>query len=323
MKSLICGVFTLLLCMSSAHASTQAKLIIDTGPYGVHSWFLKGIKDDAFSKRGLDIEFVGKGPGSFKSGLALATGRADIGYHDYNSVVLVNSKSDDPKVLAIFVVDDLMQNTIITLKSSGIKTFDDLNGRKLGSHPTSFTNKILATVTSASWIDVPVHMPGRVPALVSGHIDAISAFPTSSVFNLEKAGVGIDELNIIKLSDHYPMAVSRVITVNVDWAEKNPQAVKVLREVSRELLKAFIKNPAESISALEGPVVSTSKKVDIEVRRAQYGIDELVNTPFVQKNGISNPTMVGPRLSEYTNLLVEKLNLPIRHPDNKYFDLGE
>ncbi len=64
MKSLICGVFTLLLCMSSAHASTQAKLIIDTGPYGVHSWFLKGIKDDAFSKRGLDIEFVGKGPGS-------------------------------------------------------------------------------------------------------------------------------------------------------------------------------------------------------------------------------------------------------------------
>ena len=70
MKSLICGVFTLLLCMSSAHASTQAKLIIDTGPFGVHSWFLKGIKDGAFSKRGLDIEFVGKGPGSIKTGLA-------------------------------------------------------------------------------------------------------------------------------------------------------------------------------------------------------------------------------------------------------------
>ena len=182
---------------------------------------------------------------------------------------------------------------------------------------------LLSTVTSAKWVDVPTHMPARVPALVSGHIDAISAFPTSSVFNLEKAGVGIDELNIIKLSDHYPMAVSRVITVNADWAEKNPQAVKVLREVSRELLKSFIKNPAESISALEGPIVSTSKKVAIEVRRAQYGIDELVNTPFVQKNGISNPSAVGPRLSKYTNLLVEKLNLPTRHPDGKYFDLGE
>ena len=74
---------------------------------------------------------------------------------------------------------------------------------------------------------------------------------------------------------------------------------------------------------MEGPIVSTSKKVAIEVRRAQYGIDELVNTSFVQKNGISNPSAVSPRLSEYTNLLVEKLNLPIRHPDNKYFDLGE
>ena len=323
MKSLICGVFTLLLCMSSAHASTQAKLIIDTGPFGVHSWFLKGIQNGAFSKRGLDIEFVGKGPGSIKTGLAVATGRADIGYHDYSGVVLVNSKSDDPKVLAVFVVDDKSQNGVITLKSSGIKTFDDLDGRKLGSHPTSFTNRVLTTVTSASWINVPIHMPARVPALVAGHIDAITSFTTSVVFNLEKAGVGIDELNIIKLSDHYPMAVSRVITVNADWAAKNPQAVKVLREVSRQLLKDFIKNPAASVSALEGPVVSTSKKVDIEVRRAQYGIDELVNTPFVQKNGISNPSMVGPRLSEFTTILVEKLNLPTRHPDNKYFDLGE
>jgi len=226
--------------MSSVHASTQAKLIIDTGPFGVHSWFLKGIKDGAFSKRGLDIEFVGKGPGSVKTGLALATGRADIGYHDYSGVVLVNSKSPDPKILAILVVDDKAQNGVITLKSSGIKTFDDLNGRKLGSHPTSFTNKVLTTVTSANWINVPIHMPARVPALVSGHIDAITSFTTSVVFNLEKAGIGIDELNIIKLSDHFPMAVSRVITVNADWAAKNPQAVKVLREVSRQLLNDFI-----------------------------------------------------------------------------------
>jgi len=66
MKSLICGVFTLLLCMSSVHASTPAKFIVDTGPFGVHSWFLKGIKDGAFSKRGLDIEFVGKAPAVLK-----------------------------------------------------------------------------------------------------------------------------------------------------------------------------------------------------------------------------------------------------------------
>ena len=147
------GYFTTMHVFNSCINTT--KLIIDTGPYGVHSWFMKGIKDGAFSKRGLDIEFVEKALAVLKVVNIFATGRADIGYHDYNSVVLVNSKSSDPKVLAVFVVDDLMQNTIITLKSSGIKTIDDLNGRKLGSHPTSFTNKILSTVTSVSWIDVP------------------------------------------------------------------------------------------------------------------------------------------------------------------------
>lgn len=321
--SLFVGIMFTLMATTAVAENVKARFVIDTGPFGVHSWFIKGIKDGAFSNRGLDIEFVGKGPGSIKSGMALVSGKADIGYQDYSGVVIVNSKLVDPKVLAILVVDDKAQDGVFALKSSGIKTFDDLDGRKLGGLPTGVTSKTLPAVTSAKWEPVPMQLPARVPALVSGHVDAIDGFTTSNIFNLEKAGIGIEEINIIKLSDKFPMAVSRVITVNADWAAANPQAVKVLREVSRELLVDFIKNPAESVAALEGPIVSTSKKVDIEIRRAQYGIDELVNTPFVQQHGISNSSKVGPRLSQFTSLLVEKLSLPNRHPDNKYFDLGE
>lgn len=308
----------------SAHAeNVKARLVIDTGPFGVHSWLIAGIKNGAFSKRGLDIEFVGTGPGSIKTGMALVSGKAEIGYQDYSGVVFINSNSTDPKVLAIFVVDDKAQDGVFALKSSGIKTFDDLDGRTLGGLPTGVTSKSLPAVTNAKWKIVPMQMPARVPALISGQVDAIDGFMTSNIFNLEKAGVSLDQVNVIKMSDKFPEAVSRVITVNTDWAASNPQAVRILREVSRELLEDFIKNPAASVAALDGPIVSTSKKVDIELRRAQYGIDELVNTPFVQKHGISNPSKVGPRMSAYTTVLVERQGLTTRHPDNKYFDLGE
>ena len=86
--------------------NTKARLIMDIGPLGVHSWILKGIEDGAFARRGIDLEFIGTGPGSVKTGLAITAGKAELGYQDFSGVVLINSKSDDPKVTAIFVVDD-------------------------------------------------------------------------------------------------------------------------------------------------------------------------------------------------------------------------
>lgn len=301
--------------------NVKARLVIDIGPFGVHSWILKGIKDGAFARRGVDVEFVGTGPGSVKTSLAITAGKAELGYHDYSGVVLVNSKLADPKVTVIFVVDDRVQDAVFTLNSSGIKTFDDLNNRSFGGLITGVTAKVLPAVTDAKWKMVNMPFSARVPSLLTGKVDAVEGFTTSMIFNLLRAGATPDKYTVIKLSDKFPRGISRVITVNSDWAAANPKAVVAIREVIRELLADFVKNPAASVAALSGPLVSTDAKRALEVRRAQYGIDELVNTPFVQKNGISNATAVGPRLSEYTSLLVTKLGLPTRHLDYKYFDL--
>jgi len=326
MKKFIIGVAVAMAVVftSAMHANaenTKARLIMDIGPLGVHSWILKGIEDGAFARRGVDVEFIGKGPGSVKTSLAITAGKAELGYQDYSGVVLVNSKSADPKVIAIFVVDDKAQDAVFSFKEKGITSFDKLDGKTLGGFITGVTNKVLPAVTNAKWEMVNMPFSARVPSLVTGNVDAVEGFITTNVFNFEKVGVTRDQLNIVRMSDKFPMAVSRVITVNSDWAAANPKAVVAIREVLHELLADFVKNPAASVATLSGPIVSTDAKRALELRRAQYGIDELVNTPFVQKNGISNPKAVGPRLSEYTSLLVTKLGLLNRHPDSKYFDL--
>ena len=91
---------TVALSANTASAdSVKARLVIDIGPLGVHSWILKGIQDGAFARRGVDVQFIGKGPGSVKNSLAITAGKAELGYHDYSGVVLVNSKQDNPKVV--------------------------------------------------------------------------------------------------------------------------------------------------------------------------------------------------------------------------------
>ena len=325
MKKLIMALamaITVALSANTASAdNVKARLVIDIGPMGFHSWILKGIKDGAFAKRGVDLEFVGKGPGSVKTTLALSAGKAELGYHDYSGIVLVNSKSQDPKVTAIFVVDDKAQDGVYSKVGSGIKTVDDLQGKQLGGFITGTTARILPSVTSAKWNTVNMTFSARVPALVSDKVDAIEGFLTTNKFNLEKAGYPWDKINVIKLSDKFPMAVSRVISVNTDWAKANPEAVIAIREVCKQLLAEFVKNPAASVTALSGPIVSTAKKRDIELRRAQFGIDELVMTTNVKVNGFNNAQVLGPRLTQYTDLLVNKLGLPNRHANSKYFDL--
>ena len=308
--------------VSTANAkNVDAKLVIDIGPLGVHSWILKAIQDGAFAKRGVNLKFVGKGPGAVKAAMAVTAGKADVSYQDYSGLVLVNSKSKDPKVTAIFVVDDKTQDAVWALKKSGIKKLSDLNGKKVGDFLSGVTVKTLPGVTDAKFTVINMHFKNRIPAMLSGEVDAIAGFLTSNKINLEKAGVAWSDINVIPMSDVFPMAVSRVLTVNSDFARANPNAVVAIREVAREYVAAFIKDPGPSVATLNGPVVSTDKKKAFELSRALYGISELVNTPFVQKHGISNAQALSPRLDEYTTLLVTKLGLPNRHPNNKYFDL--
>jgi len=318
---LFAGIIFVLMANTAVAENVKARLVLDNGPWGVHAWIIQGIKNGAFAERGLDIEYIGNGPGSVKSGMLISSGKAEIGFQDYSGVVLVNSKTDDPKLLTVFVVDDKAQDGVYSFKEKGIASFDDLDGKKLGGYATGVTTNVLPAITSAKWDMINIPFSGRVPALVSGEVDAVEGFLTTNILNFEKVGVTPDKLNILKLSDKFPMAVSRVITVNSDWAAANPEAVKALREVCRELVAEFIKNPKAGVDAIDGPFVSTDAKRAVELKRAIFANDELVNTPFVQKHGISNASALEPRLTEYTSLLVSKLGLPNRHPDNKYFDL--
>ena len=52
---------------AAAKELTDAKFLFDTGPYGNHTWVLKGIKNGTFEKYGINLVPIGVGPGSVKT----------------------------------------------------------------------------------------------------------------------------------------------------------------------------------------------------------------------------------------------------------------
>lgn len=104
-----------------------------------------------------------------------------------------------------------------------------------------------------------------------------------------------------------------VIAIDNKWAKNNPKLVNNLKTALSEALANHVKNPARSIESLSGAGVSTAQLKEIELERATFEINNLIMTPFVKQNGINNVIMLLPRLTRYTELLNDKLEVKNKH----------
>ena len=94
------------------------------------------------------------------------------------------------------------------------------------------------------------------------------------------------------------------------------KAVFPVAGLGTRFLPATKAMPKEMLPIVDKPLIQYAVEEAIEA-----GIEELILTDFVKVNGISNAKVLKTRLSQYNSMLVDKLELPNRHPDSKYFDL--
>ena len=322
MKKVLLSAAALLFSFVSASANDliPVRFLYDIGPMGNHYWVTRGAEEGVFEKAGFKFEFLGKGPGSVKTGLALVADKADVGYQDFSGVVIVNSQFGIPKFKAFFVVDDKSQDGIYALPNSGIKTWDDLNGRTVGGMDTGVTRRSFPLVTDVkpNWVNVPV--PLRVSTLLSREIDAVDGFLTTNKFNLEKAGV--TNFITLQMSDKMPYAVSRVLTVSNDWLKKYRDHLPKLRDAFEEALLNHIEKPVSTVALMSGPLVATAAGQEIEVRRAVFNIEELILTESVRMHGFNKAPDLPGRLNTYIDVLNKGLDLKYKHPYDAYYEIN-
>ena len=322
MKKILLSAAALLFSFASASANDliPVRFLYDIGPMGNHYWVTRGAEEGVFEKAGFKFEFLGKGPGSVKTGLALVADKADVGYQDFSGVVIVNSQFGIPKFKAFFVVDDKSQDGIYALPNSGIKTWEDLDGRKVGGMDTGVTRSTFPLVTDVkpNWVNVPI--PLRVSTLLSGEIDAVDGFLTTNKFNLEKAGA--DNFVTLQMSEKMPFAISRVLTVSNTWLKKFGGKLPQLRAAFEEALLNHIESPAATIAMMGGPLVSTGVGQEIELRRAVYNTEELILTDSVRVYGFNKAPDLTERLNKYIDVLSIGLELKNTHPYSAYYDFN-
>lgn len=271
--------------------STAVPFALDWKFEGPSAPYFNAIDQGYFAEEGLEVT-IEAGSGSTGTIPKIATGAFPIGFGDINAVIKFLDQNPGAPVTAVMMVYDKPPFAVVGRKSLGVEAPKDLEGKVLGAPPPDGAWAQFPVFAAESGIDVsavtvePVGFPTREPMLAEGNVAAITGFSFSSVVNLKRLGVPDEDISSILMADHGLELYGNAILVNTDWAAENGEVIEGFLRAVAKGWSDVTTDPAPAIASLlqRNPAADAA----LETERLQIAIDENVNTPFVQANGMGN-----------------------------------
>jgi len=168
-----------------------------------------------------------------------------------------NARNPAQRLVAVYMVYNAPPHSILVLKSSGIKTPKDLEGRTLAAPVGDASRRLFPAFAEANGIDASkvkwVSVDGglREPMLARKQTDGIAGFTFTSLLSLGQLGVKADEVTVFPYAQSISGLYGNAIIVRADWAKKNPAVVKGMLAAINQGLKDAIRDPAAAIASLQ------------------------------------------------------------------------
>lgn len=283
--------------LPAVHAATPIKFQMDWRFEGPSAFFLLPEAKGYFKAADLDVT-IDAGNGSGAAVTRVASGSYDLGFADMAALMEFHANNPEApnKPVAVMVVYADTPAAVLTLKSSGIKSPKDLNGKKMGAPVFDAGRKAFPIFSKANNISnvawTAMDPPLRETMLAKGDVDAITGFGFTSILNLEARGVKPEDIVTMQYADHGVKMYGNVIIATPKLIKENPAAIKAFLSAFVKGAKDVMANPdaaIETVKARDG-IINTA----LEARRLKMAIQTAVATPTAKKEGfgqISEPRL--------------------------------
>jgi NitT/TauT family transport system substrate-binding protein len=316
------GVIALTSSAGSAMAQgTKLRFAADWAFQGPQAPFLVPHENGCYRKAGLDV-VTDRGFGSGDTVTKVATGAYDIGFADINAMIEYNARQPDSKLISFFMIYDGASLSIISRKGNGIAKPADLVGKTIAAPPGDASRRLFPVLarannfdpSSVKWINVSPEL--RESMLARKNADAISGAAFTGYMGVRAAGVPKDEVIVMRFPEYGASLYGSALVAKPAFAAANAQAITAFVGCVAEGIAQSISNPDAAIEALAKREKLTDKKVEME--RMQLSLDWSINTPWVQKNGMSQ---IDPaRLSRSLQDVAAAFDIPVPAPGEVYTD---
>ncbi|HET7339069.1 MAG TPA: ABC transporter substrate-binding protein [Candidatus Dormibacteraeota bacterium] len=263
-KSLIVATFATALGLAAGHAAaadTAVTFQLNWMSGGPNAGFEAALAQGFYKDAGLDVTIV-QGNGSANTSQLVANGRAQLAYADAVSVMQLIAKGAPMKIIA--TVYQSNPNALMSLKKAGIKSFQDLKGKKVGVPSGSSQTTMLPLLLKANnlkesdinMIDMPV--ASMVPALLQGQVDAVLGSIDAYQIQAESQGA---QLDVYRFADYGVPTVSTSIFASDDYLKSNGEVVKKFVAASLKGWSFAIDHPEQAIKDVKKVFPDTNEKL--------------------------------------------------------------
>jgi sulfonate transport system substrate-binding protein len=247
-----------------------------SGNAGVFAYAQKnGILEPLLAKVNAKIEWV-KGPAAFSANLdAMKAGNINASQAAVSPIIGALISGLDFKVFGISEpAPNVKSAGIVATKSSGIKTVQDLVGKRVAVNPAAHGEYILLKSLEEAGIPfdkvtrVPIQPTDAAAAFNSGAIDAWATFGVFFTQAVAGGGTVVNYEGDLKSDD------VGVISASTKVLEQNPAAFKIIVDVYNQLIEESYKDPAKFQNVIDqtGPTAVSGAVL-------AQAIEDTKNTP--------------------------------------------
>jgi NitT/TauT family transport system substrate-binding protein len=277
-------------CVVSAQVNPRVRFAVEWVWQSNHAIWTVAQDQGFFAAEKIDAS-VERGYGSSDNLTKLGAGTLDLALVDPNLLAKFNQENPDSQVTATFIVYDAAPSAVIFLKSSGIKTLKDLEGRKLAATEGDATFSLFKVLCQVNNVDlskieiVAVSPQLRDSLVIQKRVDASLGFFVTAVINIAAAGIPREEIDYLQYNKNGLALYSLSIVGKKSYVAANPEVVS-------GFIRATIKGTRAMLADKVGAVASIKRrdgllKDDVELTRNELMTEGSLLTPWVRENGMS------------------------------------
>jgi len=239
--------------LASARAEDDVRLRLNWMYYGSHAGFALGKDRGYYDEVGIDLD-IRSGNGSSSAHRLVANGDSDFAYG--SCAAMVSLAAQGAPLISVGVIDAMGTEAIIVRPDTGVKSIEDLKGKKLLTTANAGVNTFFPLVLKNAGLEESDVNLTVVPdgALVSAYLqgtgDAVGILGGLDDKPAEIKANGGDDPMTFPYSDYGVNQVGYCLSTHLDTVKNNPDLVKRFVEATVKSYKEAEADPEAAVAAM-------------------------------------------------------------------------